>query len=57
MSDANRQERLDFVHLIWEVVYSDAKIDTAERSTVSLISDLLNVKIKEVVRLRKRVTD
>ena len=51
-----REQRLEFVRMMWEVVYADEEIDFTERSTVSFIAELLHVETKEVVRLRRDVT-
>jgi len=52
----DRQKRLEFVRIMWELVYEDREIDYAERSAVSLIAELLNVEVREVVGLRRDIT-
>lgn len=53
----DRQQRLEFVRLMWELVYEDRHIDYAERSAVSLIAELMDVEVRDVVGLRRRVTE
>ena len=55
-ANLNRDERLEFVRLLWELTHADTKIDYSEQTLVTLIAQLLHVEVHEAVALRQSVT-
>ena len=52
----DRDERLEFVRLLWQLTHADNTIDHNEQSTVMLVAHLLHVEVHEAVALRQSVS-
>ena len=50
----NKEDKLEMISFLWEVAYSDSKLDVDEERLIRRIADLIRIKDVDVLKLKDK---
>jgi uncharacterized tellurite resistance protein B-like protein len=53
-NDFTKEDKLELIHCLWDVAYSDNILDVNEERLIRRIADLINLKDLDVLRLKDK---
>ena len=53
----NKEDKLEMISFLWEVAYSDSKLDVDEERLIRRIADLIRLKDVDVLKLKDKAKD
>ena len=53
----NKEDKLEMISFLWEVAYSDSKLDVDEERLIRRIADLIRIKDVDVLKLKDKAKD